>query len=760
MNKFLLFLSLLITNTIAAQSIVISGSIKDETSKLSLIGVTVTVDNNTVLSDANGKYSFTSSAGYHTIRIAYVGYKEINDSFSVATSVTKNYLLVTNLNQLDLIVVSASKYAKKISEETVSMNVLKPSLIQNTNSIAMDEAINRVPGVNIVDGQANIRGGSGYSYGAGSRVLVLVDDIPQLTADAGDVKWEFLPVENLEQVEIIKGASSTLYGSSALNGVINIRTAYPTAKPQTQVNFYQGIYQNPKRKETIWWGNKQPYFSGGYFTHSQKLGQLDLVVGGNIFNEQSYLQGVFTQRGRINANTRYRFKKVEGLSVGVNVNYLYNQSNTFFLWENADSGIYKPYGGLDSATTSLTTNKYYRYNIDPFITYYKSNGVRHSLKTRLFVTNNATLENQDSRGEVYYGEYQFQQPFKFGLRLTTGAVLISTKIRSQLYGDHNGNNQALYIQFDQKIKKLSLIGGVRYEFYQLDTVTANSKPVFRAGANYEIIKGTNVRASFGQGFRFPSVAEKFVKTNVGSLFVYPNPELQPERGWSAEFGVQQGFKISSWLGYVDVAVFTQHLTNFMEFTFGQFGAPTPPLFGLGFRSENLDEARINGIEATTFGQGKILGSTVNLLGGITLIQPYDLRSLERSDSLIAANPDYESNVKDSIYNLRYLKYRYTTTFKIDADIKYKKFSGGTGIRYNSMMINIDQLFNGLIPGLYEYRKQDTNGDLVVDTRIGYNVNDNMKIGFIVKNLLNNQYTERPAQLEGPRNFTMQIMVKF
>ena len=77
-----------------------------------------------------------------------------------------------------------------------------------------------------------------------------------------------------------------------------------------------------------------------------------------------------------------------------------------------------------------------------------------------------------------------------------------------------------------------------------------------------------------------------------------------------------------------------------------------------------------------------------------------------------------------------------------------------------MMINIDQLFNGLIPGLYEYRKQDTNGDLVVDARIGYNVNDNMKIGFIVKNLLNNQYTERPAQLEGPRNFTMQIMVKF
>ncbi len=50
--------------------------------------------------------------------------------------------------------------------------------------------------------------------------MILVDDIPQLTADANDVKWEFLPVENINQVEVIKGASSVLYGSSALNGFV------------------------------------------------------------------------------------------------------------------------------------------------------------------------------------------------------------------------------------------------------------------------------------------------------------------------------------------------------------------------------------------------------------------------------------------------------------------------------------------------------------------------------------------------------------
>jgi iron complex outermembrane receptor protein len=73
------------------------------------------------------------------------------------------------------------------------MEILKPSLIENTNTVSLEQAIERLPGVDIIDGQANIRNGSGWSYGAGSRVLVMVDDIPMLAADAGDAKWNYLP---------------------------------------------------------------------------------------------------------------------------------------------------------------------------------------------------------------------------------------------------------------------------------------------------------------------------------------------------------------------------------------------------------------------------------------------------------------------------------------------------------------------------------------------------------------------------------------
>ena len=249
---------------------------------------------------------------------------------------------------------TASKYEKNITRETVSMEVLKPDFINNNNNIELDEAIQKVPGLTMIDNQANVRGGSGFAYGAGSRVLVLVNGIPELTGDAGDVKWEFLPVENLDQVEIIKGASSVLYGSSALNGVINLRTRYPTSTPETRIILFQGLFENPKDKSKVWWGNHQPYFSGANFFHSHKFGQFDLVLGGSMANEQSFHEGSYALGGRINANTRYRFRHVDGLSAGINVNYMYFQSGTYFLWVNDTTGAYRALGGVD--TTSSTQN--------------------------------------------------------------------------------------------------------------------------------------------------------------------------------------------------------------------------------------------------------------------------------------------------------------------------------------------------------------------------------------------------------------------
>ena len=155
-----------------------------------------------------------------------------------------------------------------------------------------------------MDGQANIRGGSGYSYGAGSRVLLLVDGIPAFQADAGRPNWSHIPVENIGQIEVIKGAASALYGSSAMNGIINVRTAYPTSDPFTKLSFFTNFYNKPRTttnfagiettgEQKAWWNRDEvvvdkdtidvtqenrPREVGFSFAHRQKFGQHDLVV--------------------------------------------------------------------------------------------------------------------------------------------------------------------------------------------------------------------------------------------------------------------------------------------------------------------------------------------------------------------------------------------------------------------------------------------------------------------------------------------------
>lgn len=780
MKKSLTLLFLFVSANLFAQTGSIRGTITDASSDEALIGVTISSGANGVVSDDAGNYIFSLPSGTQTIKFSFVGYETLEKQVTIKSgdTIKLNVELVTNAKELGTIVVSSSRYEKKISEETVSMEVIKPSFIENTNSIDMEEAINKAPGVNIIDGQANIRGGSGYSYGAGSRVLVLVDDVPQLAADAGDVKWDFLPLENLDQVEIIKGAASSLYGSSALNGVINIRTNYPTSVPKTQINFYQGIYQNPKRKEIIWWGNKQPYYSGGYFTHSQKFGHFDLCFGGNVFNESGFREGEYTERGRVNVSTRYRFKKIDGLAIGLNVNAFVSHTGTFFIWQDDTAGAYRPQGGMDSATTSLAENNNTRLSIDPYLTYFNKNGNRHSFHGRYYLTNANAKDNKSTNAQLYYGEYQYQHFFKFGLNLTTGIAANASQITADLYGNHYADNEALFLQLDQKKGRLNIVGGVRYEMFRVDTIKSQSPILIRAGINFRVMKATYFRASFGQGYRFPTIAEKFVATQVGPLQIFPNPSVNPETGWSSEIGVKQGFKVSSWLGYLDLCGFMSEYKDFMEFTFGfhppYAWKPGDPInfvdFAkyLGFKTINITNARISGGEFSVIGQGKLFGLPTNLLAGVTYIIPIDINKVSLVDSLLKENAGATKQVLDSLSKIKILNYRYQCTAKAEFDISYHSFSTGFSFRYNSFMDNIDPIFNGtdpLVPiqvvaGIVPYRQLHHTGDYVIDYRISMKVNKYVKVSLITKNLMNREYTERPALIEQPRNFSLQVSAKF
>ena len=776
----------------------ISGTITDASNSEVLIGANIILDNGSGTStNINGEYQIKIQEGKQQITFKYIGYDDVVENIIAQKNknITLNIKLYPSTEQLSTVVVSAGRFEQKIEEITVSMEVIKPSLIENKNTTDIQTAMDQIPGVNITDGQANIRGGSGWSYGAGTRVLVMVDDMPLISGDAGQVQWKLIATENINQVEVIKGASSALYGSSALNGIINIRTAFPSQKDInknqipgfTKVNMHFGLIDKPQREEINWNGEKRRAYKGVEFLHSMKIDNLDLSLGGNVFNDDGYRYLEITERKRFNLNSTYKSKSIEGLSYGLNANFLFQTTGSAIVWDGLD----RAYIPLNEEITNTNGDTY---NVDPFITYISGNN-RHSLRTRYLkvVNDNSTKgqdDGQDNESETFYSDYQWQKNIeKYNLRFTTGTTNEIVYARSDLFqGNNTKKNNSIYTQIDKKFGRVNLSFGARFESFTVgsekeyiingDTLTKFSanKPVFRTGLNYQIAEATYLRTSWGQGFRFPSMAELFIRTNYSGLEIYPNAELKPESGWSAEIGLKQGVKVGKWIGFVDAAAFLMRYNDMMEFSFGKW-APMDPIdpalnfYGLGFKSINVGKTEISGFELSFSGQGKLTKNLkANILAGYTYMNPISLEPDKVYETLVDSiflNGEYISELTytNSSSDPSILKYRYRNIAKIDIELSYKKISIGNSLRFNDFMKNIDKIFTEEhlsllgISGINEAREKYKNGDLIIDTRLGYQLNNMVRFGFVVNNLLNREYMTRPATMMPPRTFAFQCNLK-
>jgi len=776
--------------------------------------------------DIDGKYEFKVNAGTYKVQASSIGFTLKEETITVTAGETKvfDFQLPKGV-ELGTFTKTEGKYEKRIEEVTVSLDVIRPNIIENKNATSADQALQQTPGLIIVDSEPQLRGGSGYSFGAGSRVMVLVDDLPLLSGDAGRPTWGFIPVENIEQIEVVKGAASVLYGSGALAGVINIRSAYPGNKPKTKVTFFGGIFNLPKDRK---WNQAPnlPFNSGLSFLHSRKLGkhnEFDLVVGGNLFKERGYMgpakadsagfsdqsnSGEFDNRARANFNFRHRVRSVEGLAWGINGNFMYSESGSSFIWAgpNGDS-TYRSLSGTTTRTLQTV------FHVDPYVTYQHKGGSSQSLRLRYFYLDNNNSNNQGNSSQLFFGEYQARIVFPKirDFSITPGVMATYTMGKAQLFAGSpppvaapfdsirtnrirtDNTNLAFYMQVEKKFfKRLTISGGFRLEMFNIgkydnytlvDTAAGgvasrdtniifsennlNNKflPVFRLGINYKAAEETYIRASFGQGYRFPTIAERFVKTNVGPAQVYPNPILSPEQSMNFEVGIKQGFKLGKFMGYFDAAAFYQRFNNTIEFTFAQWGSFSDPLFGLGFRSINIGKSRVWGAEASIMGTGKLTKDlTMNVLIGYTYTNPkVDNPNLvygEDSQGKQLTN----RNTSDTINNPKgdMLKYRFHHLVRADVEFVYKKLMVGVSCRYNSMMKNVDNafyLFKAFgITGIDESRTK--GGDYVFDARIGYEVHPGHKVNFIVNNVANRVYALRPLAPEAPRYFCLQYSVQF
>ena len=742
-SMFLLF-PLLIC---AAPDGVLRGKVTDRLTGAGLQGANIILRRNMgTISGADGNYILKVPAGNNTVTFQFIGFKPETRTLEIVAgdTIEINVSLEYDVAEIDQVVVSASRIEQKLSELTISLSLIKPELLSGGHITDAQELMNKTSGIEVLDGQASIRGGSGFSYGAGSRVLALIDGLPVMSADAGNIRWQFLPLDNIAQVEIIKGASSVAYGSSALNGIINFRTAEASVNPVTRFYAETGLYDQPANKNWKWWDTPRS-FSSGSVSHLQKFGNTDLGFGLYLLTDNGYRTLNEDKLGRLNFKLKHRNKNIEGLSYGAIINAGMNRKTDFLLWENATNGALK-----HNPETAIGLRSYF-FTFDPYIILRQDERYKHEFKSRLQVSQNRFPESPQNNSQPLslYAEYQFWNKLSDLFTLNTGISENYSRVNSNFYGDHQLWNFGAFAQLDLKpTERLILVSGVRLEYNSLDGVADKLVPLLRAGANYKAADYTFLRASFGQGYRYPSIAEKHASTTLGSIKIYPRPFIDPEKGWNTEIGIKQGIGNRYFNGQVDLALFYSQYTDMIEYMFGIYPDPVDGNFGYGFKATNIEAARVYGLELE-YVVNKTIGRVTNVLnGGYVFMYPAEF------------NINTGKNTGDM------LKYRRKHSATLNIMSKYRRFDFGASLFYKSKMLRIDDVFlaeltrESLLPGFYEYWNNHNKGYFLADLQTGYSFVKNYKVSFVVKNITNTEYMGRPGDIQPHRNYSIRLSGTF
>jgi iron complex outermembrane receptor protein len=665
------------------------------------------------------------------------------------------------------VVVSAARFEKNIEQVNISMEVLRPELIANKGFSNLEQAVGQSPGVFTMDGQVSIRGGGGYAYGAGSRVLLVWNGVPMLSPDIGDVKWNAIPMEHAAQIEIIKGASSVLFGSGALNGIIAMNEKEAPLDGALSVKVQSGIYGSPKRASMKWWGAPPTFELIDVYAAKRKNNHA-LTLGVNAFRDKGYREGDHELRARIHGTYTYFSTKVPQLKAGLSFHAQAQEEGVFILWRNDSMGY-------QALPNTLSEQRAVRLSVDPYLLFVSKHKTKHALRTRYYLTTtgNGLVYVDASLGQLYYADYQATKKIK-NFQLAFGATSNVSQVTSYIFGNHLSKNFSAYQQTDWSKGKFDIQAGLRLEYCQLNKATPETifdwgplqlpvYPILRIGSHYELSKATHLRASIGQGIRFPAVAERYISTSVGGLRIFQNPDLQAERGWAAELGLKQIVRIGDWKAMVDVASFVNSYSNMTEFAFGVFKPDTMAFLQttnpnainylynwVGFQAQNAERARITGIEFSMSSSGHIGELEILSLLGYTYMNPISLNT----------DPSYVATFSDTTSSM--LKYRFKHLAKADIEFNYKKYGIGFSGRYNSFMRNIDIAFEDgilgteILVGMDHYRALFNRGVPVFDIRLNYAFSQELKFNFIVNNLTNAEYVSRPGAIQAPRNFMVQL----
>jgi outer membrane receptor for ferrienterochelin and colicin len=636
------------------------------------------------------------------------------------------------------VVVTATRTEQTARMAPASIAVVDKEDIEKRAPATFDQAIEAVGGLNafrttgISVQSMQIRGSSDVAGGGvGNRVLLLVDGRPALTSDSGGAFWSLVPTSFVDHVEIVKGAFSSLYGSTAMGGVVNVITKTPGKDTVARLDMKLGFFEKPPG--AIQYTSDTPL-------QSEMTADISGPIGHNSKRDLRYLLSASRKSSDgFSENTQYTFYDVYGKLI-FDINSQRKLELTLgggqakndypHSWVDADHPLEvrpaqaddrqkKNYGSVDmhysalsGDNTRLSTRMYY-YHHEQDSDFGQSDAISQ-LPAGL-----STHINGNKVGFISQADHKFN-----GRNRAIGGVdlqfdIVTSSPDTIMYGDRQINNYAVFAQDDITLsKKVTATVGARYDWNHLVGGKTLEQLSPKVALVWSAKKDLALRALFAQAFRAPTIAELFLQRELGGgISFVPNPSLGAEHIVdSEEIGVRWNPKPVFGL---DAAAFRYHYEDMIYWVL----VDTDPV--VRYQVQNLNSALMSGAEAT-------VTSTIHSL---TLSANYmflDARdqSPGRTDDKLAYRP------------------RYTANFGADLALGRRWMLHGDA-RYRSKIEEVF-LFESSLPPAY----------WVFNSNIQYKLSDTVFLSAKVNNIFDEQYEELARYRMPGRNYIFGVSLRF
>lgn len=411
------------------------------------------------------------------------------------------------------VVVTAGRVEEPLEETTSDVTVLKAEDIKKMNVVLVPEVLRKVPDLTVVqtggDGrltQVFLRGGDPKT------TLVMIDGVKVNSIATGGFDFSKMPVDDIERIEIVKGSQSTIYGSEAMSGVINIITKRGEGKPKFVVSFEGGSYGTYNPSMTVSGGDQAlNYRFTGLYYNTQGIS-----AAKDGAEKDSYKNGYFSGN--------FGVKPSSNTEIEIFGNYSSDRTDLddfdFVTGRATDSLTFVQNGWHYLAGVR---GKLYLFDKWEQIVTLSAYGDLLKFRDPLVEFNNADVFDKrqivDWQNNLYLAE---------ALTLTAGLTYQHESAENRGSFDEGVIDRAAYLNSKLKLFQDTLIinAGLRYDNYD----PVGSKTTYKVGAAYTIkeIEAT-LRTSYATGFRVPSLNDLFYP-------FYGNPHLKPEESKSFEAG--------------------------------------------------------------------------------------------------------------------------------------------------------------------------------------------------------------------------------